>query len=223
LTIETSETLDQSKKSLEDAIKTLMNASTKISGIETHIIKAISEMKAASDNIESSQAKLSSTISRELSQADRRIEERHSVVKDILENHSESLQQLGQTINDNSNKLSESLSNEFSKADKQAEDRHNESMQTIQDNSNKLQSVAKSIEDNSNKLSESLSNEFSKADKQAEDRHNESMQSQENSLNDLKEIREGQLPGILSLLRFALVVAAIGAAASIIALLKGFL
>ena len=101
--------LNQAKKSLEYAISTLTDVGVHIDRIETHINGAVNEIRATAKIVESIPNRLSAALSRELSQADKVIEEKHSASMQVLENNSNTLKEISQSIEDTHKNISKLL------------------------------------------------------------------------------------------------------------------
>jgi DNA repair ATPase RecN len=108
---EATEALGKAKKSLEDATSALMDVSVHIERIETHITEAVDEIKTTTKIVEASPARISEALSRELSQADERNEERYNETTEALKRNSDGLQSIAQVIEANRGKLFECLTN----------------------------------------------------------------------------------------------------------------
>ena len=124
--------LNQGKKSLEDAISTLTDVGVHIDRIETHINEAVNEIRTTAKIVESIPNRLSAALSRELSQADKSIEERHTALMQVLENNSNTLKEISQSIDDDHRNISAILNNKISQIDRVSEERYSALMQ-IQD------------------------------------------------------------------------------------------
>lgn len=207
--------LNQAKKSLEDAISALADASMHIDRIETHIIVAVNEIKAATKIVESSPVRLSTALSKELSQANKTAEERHKTSMQVLKDNSVNLKNILMLLENNHKEISESLVDQISQVDKKMGLRYNAEMQALESNSTKIQGISLSIEEgrnttikalerDSNKLQEitnsldknqkSISNllvsQISEINKQTEAGYNAAMHALGDNSNKLQEISQ---------------------------------
>jgi DNA repair exonuclease SbcCD ATPase subunit len=148
--------LNQAKKSLEDAISTLTDVGVHIDRIETHINEAVNEIRATAKIVGLIPNRLSAALSRELSQADKSIEERHTALMQVSENNSNKLKEISQSIDDNHRNISGVLDSKFSQIDTASEEKHSASMQVLENNSNKLKEISQSIDDNHRNISKLL-------------------------------------------------------------------
>jgi chromosome segregation ATPase len=128
----------------------------KISQIETDINEGVNEIRATAKMIESTPNRLSAALSRELSQADKSIVQRHTALMQILENDSNNLQEISQSIDSNHRNISGALDSKFSQVDTAIEEKHSASMQVLENNSNELKDISKSIDSNHRNISELL-------------------------------------------------------------------
>ncbi len=148
--------LSQAKKSLEDTISTLTDVSLHVDRIETHINEAVNDIRATAKIVESTPDRLSVALSRELSQADKSIEERHTASMQILESNSNKLVEISQSIDANHTNISGDLANKFLQIDTVIEEKHSASMQILENNSNKLKESFQSIDNANRNISELL-------------------------------------------------------------------
>lgn len=148
--------LNQAKKSLEDAISTLTEVGVHIDRIETHINEAVNEIRATAKIVESAPNRLSAALSRELSQADKSIEERHTALIQVSKNNSNKLEEISQSIDDNHKNISGVLDSKFLQIDSALEEKHSASMQILGNNSNKLEEISQSVDDNHKNIYELL-------------------------------------------------------------------
>ena len=148
--------LDQAKKSLEDAISILTDVGVHIDRIETNINEAVNEIRATAKIVESTPNRLSAALSRELSQADKSIVQRHTALMQVSENNSNSLKEISQSIDSNHKNISGVLDSKFSQIDTAIEEKHSDSMQILENNSNSLKEISQSIDSNHKNISELL-------------------------------------------------------------------
>ena len=94
---------------MEDAISTLTDVGVHIDRIETHINEAVNEIRTTAKIVESIPNRLSAALSRELSQADKSIEKKHSASMQVLENNSNTLKEISQSIDDDHRNISKLL------------------------------------------------------------------------------------------------------------------
>lgn len=190
--------LDQAKRTLENAISSLADVGVHIDRIEIHINEAVTEIRATAKIIEFAPKRLSAALSRELSQADKSLEEKHVALVLAIEDKSKTF---AEALNSQDNKLSQ--------IDSALEEKQSASMQILENNSNKLKEISQSIDDTHKNISNSLDTKFLSADRAGEQRHVALMQAIESKSKTFAETLNSQNIKIVSLARWGIIFAAL--------------